>query len=178
MELENKCGQPRQRDLANLRDWQSDPRCGKSSLLGTSEDVWDTMQSKGLSAGDYIAAADTGDARSYMLGRWVLRIRDKIGKITYHRQHDPGGKGQNCTEKQMPADVVESLDADQTMKVTNGVLTVVASTLPILPVVGLYLVKSLAIRVGLVFVFTMVMSAVTTFGLSINAEKTIAITTA
>ncbi len=75
-------------------------------------------------------------------------------------------------------DLVKSLTSTQYRIVIHSVLTVLSSTLPVLPIVILYLVKDQAARVGLVFAFTMILAGVITFGLNMKAEKVIAITTA
>ena len=78
----------------------------------------------------------------------------------------------------MNVDEVESLGARQFQQMGNGTLTVLASVLPVLPIVVLFAVRPLAVRIGLVFLFNVLLSATATFGLHINAERVLAITTA
>ena len=132
--IENKCNQPRRRDLAKLREWHNDSRFGKGSLLGTIEDVWDSGILEGCPArpaSDYIAAASTGDALSYVFGGWLLNLRSKLTAWGSRRMPDPGGPEAGPDEKLPRSEKISSLNADDALKVTNGVLTVVASTLPV-----------------------------------------------
>ena len=84
----------------------------------------------------------------------------------------------NQVESQTSLDEVHSLTAGQSNRLTAGIVTVLASVMLVLPILVLYLVHSMAIKVGLVFVFTVLMAAVTTFGLYMNADRVLAITTA
>lgn len=150
---------PGQRDLRILRAWLDDRELGRCFLVGKSEDVWD--EEKGHK--DYFAVADTGDALSNRLA-WAFLVTRRF--LRRWRSSNFGKEG------------VESLNAIHFQRMANSTLAVVASVLPVLPIVVLFLVRSLSIRIGLVFLFTILLSAVVTFGLHINAERTMAITTA
>jgi hypothetical protein len=158
-EVENGHRFPGQRDLKNLRGWLDDRELGKCFLIGKTEDVWD--EEKGYT--DYIAVADTGDALSNRFACMYLMLR-----AWFRHWRSP----------RSTVGRVESLNAMHFQRMMNGTLAIVASVLPVLPIVVLFLVKSQAIRIGLVVLFTVLLSAVSTFGLHINAERTMAITTA
>jgi predicted RND superfamily exporter protein len=132
---------------------------GKCFLVGKTEDVWD--EEKGYT--DYIAVADTGDALSNHFARIFLRLRALLRR---------------WSSLEASTNTVESLNEIHFKRMMNGTLAVVASVLPVLPIVVLFLVRSQSVRIGLVVIFTVMLSAVSTFGLHINAERTMAITTA
>jgi hypothetical protein len=61
--------------------------------------------------------------------------------------------------------------------IANGVATVISSVFPVLPVVILFFVPRLIVRLVLI-VFTVGFAAVLVFGMNVNSEKVLAITTA
>ena len=88
---------------------------------------------------------------------------------------DSNGEGDDDAE---PPDLILSLPRTHYQTIIHSVLTVLSSVLPVIPIVVLYVVHSQPVRVGLVFVFTLILAAVITFGLNMRAERVIAITTA
>jgi hypothetical protein len=58
------------------------------------------------------------------------------------------------------------------------VATVTSSVFPVLPVVILFFVPTLIVRLGLILVFTVGFAAVLVFGMNVNSEKVLAVTTA
>jgi hypothetical protein len=204
MEIESKSSQPRRRDLQDLREWHQDPRFGGGHLMGTTEDVWDIAVENGSAAKDYVAAASTGDAISYLAASWLLQAqkgaasvlssaqtwRLKLSSNAHASNLRTGNKlrsdaevgaaveGKDFGYQNTSIDEISSFGADGFGRLTNGLLTVLASALLVVPIVILSVIKNPTIKVGLVFVFTMLMSAIASFGLSMNAEKVLAITTA
>lgn len=122
------------------------------------QDVWD--QEKGDK--DYFAVAETGDTLSNRLAWLFLSLR-WVGR----RKFRPNMKDED----------VESLGTREFRRMMNGTLTVLASVLPVLPIVVLFVVRPLAICIGLVCLFTMMLSAIATFSLQINTDRVLAITT-
>lgn len=112
---------------------------------------------------DYCATAETGDSVSNRLALVYLAVRRTIRQKVRPTEKD---------------EVVESFGALEFQRFINGTLTVLASVLPVIPIVVLFVVRALPIRIGLVFIFTMILSAITTFGFQVNAERVFAITTA
>lgn len=159
VEIENGHRKPRRRDLVSLRGWFDDSRLGNCFLVGKTEDIWD--EEKGIK--DYVAVAETGDGLSSRLAWLYLALR----RLSRHRLK---GTSQE--------DELESLGPRGFQHIVNGTLTVLASMLPVVPIVVLFVVRPLAVRIGLVFLFTILLSATATFGLQINAERVLAITTA
>ena len=64
------------------------------------------------------------------------------------------------------------------MRVGNGVVTVVSSVLPVLPLVALFWVQHLLVRIGLIHVFTLIFAALLVFGMHMDSGKVLAVTTA
>lgn len=141
---------------------------------------------------DFLTPADTGDSLSYQMAGLYLLMRTAllrvIGALTRKRRQlskrpqalwaHSMAPASNQVESQTSLDEVHSLTAGQSNRLTAGIVTVLASVMLVLPILVLYLVHSMAIKVGLVFVFTVLMAAVTTFGLYMNADRVLAITTA
>ena len=148
---------PQSRDLTSLRTWLDDSELGKCFLAGKTEDVWDVE--KGFE--DYVAVAETGDALSNRLAWLFLSVRRALRRRFQAKENE-----------------VESLGAREYQQMLNGTLTVLASILPVLPIVVLFVVRPLAVRIGLVFLFTLLLAATATFGMHISAERVLAITTA
>ena len=63
------------------------------------------------------------------------------------------------------------------MNVANGVVTVISSVFPVLPIVILFFIPQLIVRLALILVFTVVF-AVLVFSMHMNSDKVLAITTA
>ena len=127
VEIENDHRKPRRRDLVSLRGWFDDSKLGNCFLAGKTEDVWD--QEKGVK--DYVAVAETGDGLSSRLAWLYLALR----RLTRHRLK---GSSQE--------DELESLGPRGFQHIVNGTLTVLASMLPVIPIVVLFVVRPLAAR--------------------------------
>ena len=102
--------------------------------------------------------------------------KNKSNTVPANEEEPASESGDDETEPS--PDLVKSLTFAQYQIIQYGVLTVLSSTIPLVPIVVLYVVRDPAVRVGLVFVFTMVLAAIVTFGLNMKEEKVIAITTA
>ena len=63
-------------------------------------------------------------------------------------------------------------------RVAQGVSVVVSSIFPVLPIVILFFVARPLVRIGLILIFTAVFAAVLVFGLRLEPEKVLAITSA
>jgi hypothetical protein len=57
-------------------------------------------------------------------------------------------------------------------------MTVVSSVFPVLPIVILFFIDRLLVRLGLILLFTAVFAGVLVFGMRLEPDKTLAITTA
>jgi len=70
------------------------------------------------------------------------------------------------------------VDSSEDASLAQGISVVISSILPVLPIVVLFFIKSLLVRIGLILVFTAVFAAVLVFGLKLGPEKVLTITTA
>ena len=57
-------------------------------------------------------------------------------------------------------------------------VTVISSVLPVLPILMLLWVQHLLVRIGLILVFTVVFAALLVFGMHMDSDKVLAVTTA
>lgn len=64
------------------------------------------------------------------------------------------------------------------MKLDRAIVTMVSSMFPVLPITILFFINRLLIRLGLVLLFTALFAFVLVFGLGIDSDKTLAVTTA
>lgn len=63
-------------------------------------------------------------------------------------------------------------------KLSKALVTIIASIFPVLPIIILFFIDRLLIRLGLVLAFTACFALVLVFGLGIESGRTLAITTA
>ena len=75
-------------------------------------------------------------------------------------------------------DHVYSLGSQAQRTLANGITTILASVFPVLPIVILFFVHTLIVRLGLILVFTAVFAGILVLGLSMKPDKVLAITTA
>lgn len=182
-------------DISNLRNWCQDGRFGRGFLGRSPENVWDPELGDKASIDSFITTTITGDRILYFAGTLYLaaahyvtvflhRIESLGTKVTTQEpqpsapastnQSDPAPDEENNIQE----NGIYSLSGATETKMTASVVTVVASALLVVPILVLYFVPSLGARLALVFVFTVLMAAVMTFGLALNAEKVLAISTA
>jgi hypothetical protein len=150
--------------MSAIHDWLNDMNLGAAFLAGDVEDVWTVElgdgKSKAADAEDFLSFHDQSGLAFY-IGSTVawfhrLMIRDSGGSPRQPHHIDTSTYG--------------TLD--------QAITTVIASMLPVLPILVFYFVKDLLVRIGLIFVFTAVFSAVLVVGLQIKPHATLAITTA
>ncbi len=75
-------------------------------------------------------------------------------------------------------DRVYSVSSSSEKRVAQGFSVVISSIFPVLPIVILFFVERPVVRIGLILVFTAVFAAVLVFGLKLEPEKVLAITSA
>jgi len=123
-------------------------------LLGDTEGVWD----KERALADFMAFQITADGIIELLRMTGARqaISDCRKKPKYH---------------------IYCLEDSSRAGIANGVATVISSVFPVLPVMILFFVPRLVVRLVLI-VFTVGFAAVLVFGMNVNSEKVLAITTA
>lgn len=70
------------------------------------------------------------------------------------------------------------IDTSATGVLDRGISTIMASVLPVIPIVVFYFVQRLLLRIGLILVFTAVFAAILVIGLQTKPDTTLGITTA
>ena len=148
--------EPTAKNLDCLRDWLDRDGYGNRFLLGTTEGVWD----KENSFNDFSTFHSTSDGISESLAAFLLRCK------------------RHLTSAHQPQYHVYSLEDSSRMRVANGVVTVVSSLLPVLPLVVLFWIHDLIVRIGLILVFTVVFATLLVFGMHMDSDKVLAVTTA
>jgi hypothetical protein len=147
---------PSQKNLNSLRDWLDRPGYGDMFLLGDTEGVWD----KEKAFNDFATLHKTADGITENL----------LGLLVRYKRY--------LTSAKQPKYHVYSLEESARISVANGVITVLSSVFPVLPIVILFFIQRLIVRLGLILVFTVVFAAVLVFGMNVNSDKVLAITTA
>ena len=155
--------EPSKRDLISLQTWLGRRGHGDNFLAGRDEDVWDVE--KGLAPEAFVGVQNTGDRISNNLTSWLIRLRRSVDRW----------RGVALASE---TDWIRSMGGQRYQHILNSVLTILASTMPVVPIVVLFLVDSLPVKVGLVFIFTLIVSAILTFGFDLGAERVVTITTA
>jgi hypothetical protein len=150
---------PHTRDLRELQGWLNRPGYGGSFLRGTVEGVWDAE--KGLD--DYATFDAMQTSKNAFTAQFALVLL-YLQRCISHRKK--------------PTDHVYSLAESSQWWMANGVITVTSSVFPVVPIIILFFVERLLIRLGLILVFTAVFSAVLVFGMRMEPDKVLAITTA
>jgi hypothetical protein len=146
---------PSQKNLDTLRDWLGRDGYGNMFLLGDTEGVWD----KERALTDFMAFQTTADGITELLR--MAGARQAIS---------------DCRQK--PKYPIYCLEDSSRTGIANGVATVISSVFPVLPVVILFFVPRLIVSLVLILVFTVGFAAVLVFGMNVNSEKVLAITTA
>ncbi|KEZ45165.1 hypothetical protein SAPIO_CDS2614 [Scedosporium apiospermum] len=155
---------PKRRDMAAIHEWLNDMSLGTAFLAGDVEDVWTVElgdgKSKAADVSDFYGFEDQGGL-AFPIGSavaWLHRLFFRSNGSASRQPHH------------VDTSVYGALD--------QAITTVVASVLPVLPIVVLYFVKDMLVRIGLILVFTVVFSAILVVGLQIKPHATLAITTA
>lgn len=63
-------------------------------------------------------------------------------------------------------------------RVTNGLVTVISSICPVLPIVILFFIHDLLVRLGMILLFTAIFASILVFGMQMRSDKVLAVTTA
>jgi hypothetical protein len=151
--------EPHKNDFATLRDWLNRPDYGSSFLRSRTEGVWDTE--KGFDDFATLKSMQTSTSGfTALIARMLLSIQRVV------------------TQHKRSADHVYSLTNSSQDWIANGIMTIASSVFPVLPIVILFFINRLLVRLGLILVFTAVFAAVLVFGMRMTPDKVLAITTA
>jgi hypothetical protein len=132
---------------------------GDSFLAGKTEDMWDIE--KGF--GDHTTTTSPGDrygGLTYCVSTLLVYLRRLAGS------------------GDQPRDRVYGLTSSSQDRVTNGLVTVISSICPVLPIVILFFIHDLLVRLGMILVFTAIFASILVFGLQVRSDKVLAVTTA
>jgi hypothetical protein len=157
--LNSSLAEPKSADLKSLREWLMRKDYGDSFLAGKTEDVWDIE--KGYN--DYTTTTSSGDrpgGLTYCVSTLLVYLRRLAGSA------------------HQPQDRVYGLTSSSQDRVTNGLVTVISSICPVLPIVILFFIHDLLIRLGMILVFTAIFASIFVFGMQMRSDKVLAITTA
>jgi hypothetical protein len=151
--------EPNRADLDALREWLDRPGYGDSFLAGRTEAVWDVE--KGFA--DYAtirATADRYNKLTYYISAFLVYMKRALGSTDQspYRIYGLTGSSQD--------------------RVANGLVTVISSTCPVLPIVILFFIPSLLVRLGMILVFAAVFASILVFGMQMRSDKVLAVTTA
>lgn len=147
---------PSQKNLDTLRDWLDRDGYGNIFLLGDTEGVWD----KEKAVTDFMTFQNTADGITESFSKWQVRVKRYLASAKKPKYH------------------VYSLEDSSQASVAHSVAIVISGVFPVLPVVILFFVPGLIVRLGLILVFTVGFAAVLVFGMNMASEKVLAVTTA
>jgi hypothetical protein len=143
-------------------DWLNDSQRGGYFLADSVEDVWNKPLLDGspspASPDDFYSFVEH-DAFSFSIGRIFAFLYRLLwcGSDSRRAHHiettSSGGLGQ-------------------------ALLTMVASVLPVLPIIAFYFEERLSVRIGLIAMFTAVFAAILVVPIRMKPDKALAITTA
>jgi hypothetical protein len=124
-------------------------------VSGSVEGVWDTERKHS----DFVTFQAVGGL-AYEFSRFFLYL----SRLFAPKQDIP--------------DRVYHLNASQSGGFANGIVTIVSSVFPVLPIIILFFIRRLLIRLILILAFTALFSAILVFGVRLKPDQVLAITTA
>lgn len=151
--------------LRTLRKWLERPGYGGSFLRGKVESVWDAE--KGFK--DFASFPD-GQILPPRLTSYLAALLLHLSRAWSEWNREKGSNGDS--------NHIYTMGKNTHKHLANGIMTVISSILPVLPMVILFFIKRLLIRLILILVFTNVFAATLVFGMRIGPDQTLAITTA
>ena len=160
--LSTSLAKPRSRDLISLREWLSRRGYGNGFLAGKTEDAWDVE--KGFHDFRSIRNATDSDPTDSNLTYFVSVVLLYLKRL--------------FTSEASPENHIYSLTGSTPERIASGIVTVVASICPVLPIVILFFIPTLLVRLGMILVFTAMLTLVLVFGMQMRPDKVLAVTTA
>lgn len=153
---------PQKSDLKAVCDWLDGMHKGAAFLSGDIEDVWhvklNTGELRPTDAVDFYGFVEN-NSLAYGIG---------TSSAFLQRLFFQGGQ----------LDRPHHIDTSTSGPVGKVISTMIASVLPMLPIVIFYFVQRPLVRIGLILIFTAVSAAVCVMALQLKPETTLAITTA
>jgi len=153
---------PKSISMKRLREWLRDPQFGNGFIASEGvlpESVWD-VQKKFT---DFIVpnlGSEAVEGLTFMLTATLTYLQSIMKR------------------KRQPPDKLHSISISLGSQLNRAIVTTLASMFPVLPIIVLFFITRLLIRLGLVLLFTVLFAFVLVFGLGIDSDKTLAVTTA
>lgn len=149
---------PPERTIRSQHEWLKRRDFANSFLAGTTADAWKPDPEGKFHPEEFMAFIPS-EGFSFRLAQMFMAIRTHI------------------PSKQSPGRVF-SIDSSSQGEIAQGISVVISCVVPVLPIVILFFISSLLVRIGLILVFTAVFAAVLVFGLKLAPEKVLTITLA
>ena len=150
---------PRSRSIRRLRQWLQAPEFGHSFISGKPEGVWDLNK-------DFhdFAVPDCG---SEIIDGLTFHL---TSLLTYPDSFFKRGK--------QPYDELHSISGPAKFNFNRATLTTISSMFPVIPIIILFFINQLLVRLGLVLLFTVLFAFAMVFVLGAESDKVLAVTTA
>ncbi|KAL9114907.1 MAG: hypothetical protein Q9227_001150 [Pyrenula ochraceoflavens] len=146
---------PSKTTIKRLQTWLSRKDLGGAFLEGSIEHLW-TPDSK---PEDFMTFTSQQGALASLWAEGLIKwLRFK--------------------SRRRSADTIYIVDTSSNSRIAQGISVILSSILPILPIVILFLIKSLIRRISFILLFTGISASILTFGLKMDADRVLAITTA
>jgi hypothetical protein len=145
--------------MKRLRQWLQTPEFGDSFISGRTEGVWDSDKN----FHDFTVpncGSETVDGLTFQLTSLLTYLESFVKR------------------SKQPDDELHSISGSAKIKLDRAIVTTVSSMFPIMPIIILFFINQLLIRLGLVLLFTVLFAFVLVFGSGIGSDKTLAVTTA
>ena len=152
----DRLSNPSPNDLRNLRHWLDAPEYGNGFLEKSPEHVWHAGNT--LSPDEFLTAT-TQIGMTSAISRIFVHLR----RLFSWRRSQPR---------------IYSVSGTDDGVIARTASVVIASVLPVLPIIILFFVDRLLTRLGLILLFTAVFAIVLVFGLKMQPDQALAVTTA
>lgn len=153
---------PKRSDIGAVCDWLNGMHRGAAFLTGDPEDVWNvplvTGENRPADVEDFYGFEDQSSL-AFRIGFLFASLQRQLWR---------------SSKSQQP----HHIDTSTSGALNQAISTIVASVLPVIPIVVFYFVERLLVRIGLILVFTAAFAAVLVIGLKLKSDTTLAITTA
>ncbi|KAE9365191.1 hypothetical protein N431DRAFT_496331 [Stipitochalara longipes BDJ] len=139
---------PARRDLRSLQDWLERPNMGNLALIGKDRDTWGASDEP-ISPNMGLLAIHSGGENDAFSSWFAQRFIRWVHHILWHRMKKPDDVESG----------IVSYEDKVLQKFTLHITTIIASLLPIVAIIALYLIGPMNERLGLMALFTVVFTA-------------------
>lgn len=153
---------PKRSDMRAICQWLSGMNRGGSFLAGDVEDVWNVQvnphEYRPAGVDDFYGFEEKGGL-AFSIGAFSAFLQRLFCR----------GSG---------SEQPHHIDTSASGALDKALSTVIASVLPIIPIVAFYFVQRLLVRIGLILAFTAAFAAILVVGMQLKPDTTLGITTA